>query len=132
MPPQKPTTDLLGVRVLLLEDDALINMNTVELLEKMGCKADGYLHLDEAWDAASRDLPDVAVLDVNLHDTMTSLNLADWLHDQGVPIVFLTGYSSPALSGKWEKHHKCEKPCDPEELKELLQAALASGDDQIG
>jgi DNA-binding response OmpR family regulator len=132
MPPQKPTTDLIGVRVLLLEDDALINMNTVELLEKMGCNAEGHLHLDEAWDAASRELPDVAVLDVSLHDTMTSLNLADWLHDQGVPIVFLTGYSSPTPSGKWQKHPKCEKPCDPEELKGLLQAALASGHDQIG
>ena len=132
MPPPETTADLNGVRVLLLEDEALVNMNTVELLEKMGCEAGGYLHLDEAWDAARRKLPDVAVLDVNLHDTTTSLEFADWLHEQGVPIVFLTGYTSPAPSGKWQKHPKCEKPCDAEELKELLKAALASGQDQVG
>ena len=113
MPPQETNSDLRGVRVLLLEDDALINMNTVELLEKMGCEADGYLHLDEAWEAAHRKLPDVAVLDVNLHDTATSFDLADWLHEQSVPIVFLTGYSFPAPSGKWQDASQMRKAVRP-------------------
>lgn len=132
MPPQKATADLLGIRVLLLEDEALINLNTVELLEEMGCKAAGYLNLGDAWEAARRQIPDVAILDVNLHDTTTSLTFADWLHEKDVPIVFLTGYSSPAPTGKWQKHPRCEKPCDPEDLKELLKAALTSGRDQMG
>jgi DNA-binding response OmpR family regulator len=99
MPPQKATADLLGIRVLLLEDEALINLNTVELLEEMGCKAAGYLNLNDAWEAARRQIPDVAILDVNLHDTTTSLTFADWLHEKDVPIVFLTGLALPPRPG---------------------------------
>jgi DNA-binding NarL/FixJ family response regulator len=99
MTPQEPVADLNGVRVLLLEDEALVNMNTVELLEKMGCEAVGYLHLDDAWDAARRAMPDVAVLDVNLHDVTTSLDFADWLHEKGVPIGATALRLRPANGG---------------------------------
>lgn len=39
------------------------------------------------------DTPDIALLDVNLGREETSFSVAIKLHEMGVPIVFLSGYS---------------------------------------
>lgn len=121
---------LHGAKVLLLEDVALINLAMGDALAEMGCKVDRCMHLDQAWKILERGEPDAAVLDVNLHDKETSYELADWLHDHGVPIVFLTGYESPTLHGRWRGHPTCLKPCPPEELEKLLKDALSQKRDR--
>ena len=45
------------------------------------------------------NLPDLVVLDVNINGRM-SYELAQLLVDRDVPIVFLTGYDSPAVEEK--------------------------------
>lgn len=119
---------LQGAHVLLLEDDAMINLAMTEILEEMGCRVSAFLHLAESFAAIERDVPDAAVLDVNIGGEM-SYGLAERLHDKGVPIVFQTGYASPALSGKWNSFPHCYKPCDAAELKALLIKAIATGRD---
>ena len=55
-----------------------------------------------------------------------SYELADWLHEQQVPIVFLTGYDFPAIDGKWRERPVCRKPCEVAELRAMLVNALAT------
>jgi DNA-binding NtrC family response regulator len=117
---------LHGAHVLLLEDDALINLATVEILEEMGCRVSAFMRLDQCFPAIEREPPDAAVLDVNISGVM-SYELAERLHEKGTPIVFMTGYGSPMLSGKWNDFPHCYKPCDPTELKALLVTALSTG-----
>lgn len=118
-------TILQGVRVLLLEDDALINLAMVEMLEEIGLRVSSFLHLHEALAAIERDLPDVAILDVNISGTL-SYELAERLHENNVAIVFLSGYGPDHLHRKWRMFPHCHKPCQPAELKTLLVKALKS------
>ena len=60
----------------------------------------------------------------------TSYDLAEKLHEKGVPILFLTGYATFGLAGKWNKFPNCFKPCVPAELKALLIKALTRGRDR--
>jgi len=56
-----------------------------------------------------------------------SYDVAEKLHEKGVPIVFLTGYATLGLPGKWNNFPHCFKPCAPAELKVLLIKALTTG-----
>jgi DNA-binding LytR/AlgR family response regulator len=115
---------LNGAKVLVLEDDALINLNTTETIQAMGCVVHPLLRLSDALVSIQVDMPDVAVLDVNINGRM-SYELAQLLVDRDVPIVFLTGYDSPAVEEKWRQYPVCRKPCDENRLKRPLVEALA-------
>ena len=115
---------LKDARVLLVEDEALINLGTVELVQSFGCKVTGCQDLQHAWAAVRKELPDLALLDINLQAEQTSYALAEWLHERCVPIVFLTGYPADTLMERWRDHPVCEKPCHSEDLQRLLIKAL--------
>jgi CheY-like chemotaxis protein len=115
---------LQGARVLLLEDETLINLGIVELLQSFGCNVTGCETLRHAWKAVLNELPDVALLDVNLQAKQKSYELAEWLHERHTPIVFLTGDSADALSEQWRDHPVCGKPCHSDVLQEFLIKAL--------
>jgi len=116
---------LKGARVLLLEDEALVNLGTTEILQSMGCVVRSFMRLDEAVKAAHEELPDLAVLDVNIHGKM-SYELAEWLDTRQIPIVFVTGYDSPGIVGKWRERPVCQKPFNPAQFQNLLAKALAA------
>jgi CheY-like chemotaxis protein len=116
---------LTGIRVLFLEDEALINMMTVEFLEDMGCTVIACMHLDQCFDAIAREWPDIAILDVNINGTM-SYALADRLEQHGVPVVFLTGYEELPLKRGERPHVRCRKPCVVDELRACLVEALTA------
>ena len=109
--------------ILFVEDDPIINLSTATILEEMGCKVTAVVHLAAAWESVRQQLPDAAVLDVNLQGNSTTLELADWLDRKGVPVVFLTAHESPSLR-EWLDHPVSQKPCDPDELERLVVEAL--------
>lgn len=83
--------------VLLVEDEALIAAllrNKIEPLSDrrfVSCSA-----VAQAFEHVSKDLPDIAFLDVNLGDD-TCFELALALQRHCVPIYFLTSYSKQSL-----------------------------------
>ena len=117
-------SELEGAHILYLEDDAIINLSTTQVLEELGCEVSAAVHLDDAWKIVRQQLPDAAVLDVHLHGDRTSYELATWLDARGVPILFATGYDTPAMQGKWLDHAMCRKPCGRDELEGMLVKAL--------
>lgn len=83
------------VRVILVEDEALVAMMMEDLLEQLGCEVVGsFGALSPALDWLDRqdDPPDGAVLDVNLGGGENVFPLARALRGRGVPFVFATGY----------------------------------------
>jgi CheY-like chemotaxis protein len=118
-------TALNGVRVLLLEDEAIVNFAVTDLLREFGCRVSSCMHPHDALAIIEHDLPDAAVLDVNIRG-QTTYDVAEKLHERGVPIVFLTGYTTLRLAGKWNEFPNCFKPCAPAELKALLIKALTT------
>ena len=85
------------LRVILVEDEALVALMMEDLLRELGCEVAGsFGALDAAleWLDAQADPPDGAVLDVNLGGGELVFPLARVLRDRGVPFVFATGYSA--------------------------------------
>jgi CheY-like chemotaxis protein len=112
-----------GAKVLVLEDDPLINLSMTEMIEGFGYHVRSFMTLVDAFNAAREDRPDVAVLDVNVAST-TSYVLAEWLYNQNVPIIFITGCEQVAPFGRWRDHPVCRKPCREEVVRKLLEDAL--------
>ena len=81
-------------KVMLVEDEALIAIMMEDLLTDAGCEVAatfGALAPAMEWLSTQVDLPDGALLDVNLGGEMV-FPLANALLDRGVPFVFATGY----------------------------------------
>jgi DNA-binding response OmpR family regulator len=108
--------------VLFLEDDALINLRTTEMIERLGYSVRPCLTVVEALSAYHENEPDLAVLDIDIRGT-SSFVLADWLRHRGVPIIFLTGYDSVAPSSLRDVPI-CRKPCSEDQLRAFMADAL--------
>ena len=119
---------LHGAHVLLVEDEALINMNTTEMLERIGCDVRSFFQLDEARAEAAVRRPDIALLNIRI-GRYTSYELAEWLDLRRVPIVFVTGYERESIDEKWRDRPVCRKPCEESDIRrEMTRALTVSGD----
>jgi CheY-like chemotaxis protein len=125
-PASASTTDqasLAGLDVLYLEDEFLINMSMTQVLEEMGCTVRACVDMNQCFAAIEEKLPDLAVLDVNIHG-QTSLEVADLLIDLGVPLLFVTGYEFPDANGRFRAYPLCQKPCTAADLRRAMLGAL--------
>jgi len=118
----KPSTK---PRVLLVEDDALVGMMVQDMLEDAGWDVIGPVpSLDEALEAVRNGDFDAAVLDVNLGGTFV-YPVAEVLHANGVPFVFLTGYAQEQLDDRFLASPALQKPIEADALEAALKTALA-------
>lgn len=84
------------MRVLIVEDEALLALEYELLLEELGCDPVG-VAVDSlaAHDLARALMPDLAIVDVNLMDGMTGADLGVAIAaDPGVPVLFVTSEAS--------------------------------------
>jgi DNA-binding response OmpR family regulator len=80
------------LKILVVEDDALIAMELEERLGELGYDVIGpALTLEAAEKSVAKQRPDAALLDANLAGR-SSVGLGAALFAQGVPIAFCTGY----------------------------------------
>ncbi|MFC3613652.1 response regulator [Lutimaribacter marinistellae] len=111
-------------KVLVVEDELIIGMDLVMTLEDWGYRAEGPLNsVAKALDSIENETPDIAILDVNLGKTETSMPLAERLTELGIPYVFLTGYDPARYENGPENLHApyLRKPLDQGALQDLLQ-----------
>jgi PAS domain S-box-containing protein len=112
----------LGMRVLLVEDEALVAMMTQEMLTSFGCSVVGpCATVASALVAAKDEAVDLALLDVNLGNEPV-YPVADALAARGAPFIFLTGYDSDHVDSRFRDAVVLQKPVD----REALGAILAS------
>ncbi|HVY04519.1 MAG TPA: response regulator [Burkholderiales bacterium] len=99
MPDKPPTEDtpLAGKRLLVVEDEFLIALDIERMLEAAGATAiASAAQVAEALAMLDKDAPfDAVVLDLKL-DRESSLPVAEWLMNAGIPFVFLTGAPTEA------------------------------------
>jgi CheY-like chemotaxis protein len=93
---------LNGVRLLLVEDEAMIAMFLENLLQSNGYEVVGPMaRIEAALDAAEYEpMLDAALLDVNLGRCMV-YPVADALALRNIPIVFMTGYGANGVPGRF-------------------------------
>jgi light-regulated signal transduction histidine kinase (bacteriophytochrome)/CheY-like chemotaxis protein len=116
---------LAGLMVLLVEDQALIAMDTEELLRSLGAaEVVTAPTVDMALSRLSQTKPDCAVLDLNL-GAETSEPIAFALQERGIPYVFATGYrDSVAIPGMFSDIPVVRKPVSHDSLSRQLSQAL--------
>jgi len=96
--PARSPADLDGLRVLVVEDSWHVSTGLRMLLEACGATVDGPVATAaDAMRLVSENIPDVAIVDINLRDGERSYELIDRLHDRGIRVVVLTGYADVSL-----------------------------------
>lgn len=117
--------DLKGVRVFVVEDEALVAMNLEMMLEDFGCEVIGpAMRFDKAKEHVEKGVDaDVAILDVNVGGTPV-FPLAQLLADTGIPLVFATGYDRSGIPEEWHHRPILQKPYTAEDVQRGISQAL--------
>lgn len=117
--------DLQGVRVLLVEDEALVAMSVEGMLADLGCDvAASACTLDEALDKAQAGGFECALLDVSLGGKPV-FPVAQLLSERGVPFAFASGYGRAALPETFRTCQLVSKPFQLEDFAAALSTAVA-------
>ncbi len=86
-----------GLRIFVVEDEAMIRMMVVDMLEELGHTIAAEAgHLDKAIEFARSADFDLAILDVNLSGKMIT-PVAELIKARGVPLIFATGYGAAGV-----------------------------------
>lgn len=113
-----------GIRVLLIEDEAIIAMTAEDMLEELGCApVTTVTNLADAQAAAERDDFDVVLLDINLNG-VESLPVAARLDELGRPFVFTTGYGAAGRGSGFDDVPLVTKPYQLADLERAIREAL--------
>ncbi len=115
---------LTGVRVLVVEDEAMLLLALQDILEELGCElAACAARLSEATDIARHIQCEVAILDINLGGERIDA-VADILANRGIPFVFATGYGDDGVMARHQSAPLMEKPYDSDDLRKALTSIL--------
>ena len=116
---------LSGLRVFLVEDEALVAALLEDQLEALGCVAAGKASgLDEALDMARSVEADVALLDVSLGGQSSS-PVASVLESRDIPVILATGYGAADMPSGLRDHPVLRKPFRQEQLASALMEVSA-------
>ena len=113
------------LRVLVVEDEAIVSMMLVDMLGDLGHEVVGTAtRLDEALRLAATAELDVAMLDLNLAGQQT-YPVAEALRARGLRFVFATGYGEDGLPDAWRGTPTLQKPFLMHDLEQVLAQASA-------
>jgi CheY-like chemotaxis protein len=120
--------NLAGLKVLVLEDNALVAMHLEEMLSEAGCQVVAMIdNVKGAMEFIRGHAIDAAVLDVNLRGEKV-FGVAEELMARRVPLVFSSGYGQRFLPPQFDRAPHLSKPFEPETLRDALAEACAAND----
>jgi CheY-like chemotaxis protein len=123
---------LRDIRVLIVEDEAMVAMLIEDILDEMGCKVAGIAsELGEALTKSEEEEFDIAILDVNLNGAR-SFRVAEKLAELRVPFVFSTGYGFAGVPAAFHGVPVLVKPFREHDLMDALATALQSAAAPVG
>ena len=122
---ERDDSQLTGVRVLVVEDTWHVARAMKNLLEGLGMEVIGpAATVSEAEQHAAAQMPEVALIDINLKGEM-AYGLIDHLHDKDIPIIVVSGYA--VLASLTEKAAAIlQKPYEASELIAALHGVVGS------
>ena len=119
--PGSRSSNLKGMRILLVEDSWQLGMALKSLLRSFDAEVDGPVATTaDAEHLISKHVPDAAVVDINLRQGERSYGLIDRLIAQGVAVIVTSGYSDlPKVPAKAQI---LQKPISEEKLIAILHS----------
>ena len=116
-------------RVLIVEDEHLIQLMLAEMVSQIGYEVAGTAaNLDEAKERAAGLDVDLAVLDVNLGGEKV-FPVADTLRGRAVPFCFVTGYGVAGVPEQYRLNPIIQKPFQETDLARVLRTLCAPNRD---
>ena len=113
-----------GIRIFLVEDEAIIAMMAEDMLEELGCDIVATATaLPEALKVVETIPFDLALLDINLNGVDSS-PVAETLRAQGRPFIFTTGYGSAGRAPAYSDVPLVTKPYRSTDLADAIRRAL--------
>ena len=124
-PPRPGSLELQAVGILLVEDSWHVRKAMKTLLQVLGADVAGPTATTaDAERLVAERTPDVAIVDINLREGELANDLIDRLHEQGIPVIVVTGYAVVSLPpGKAEAI--LQKPVSKERLLAILRPIIA-------
>lgn len=114
---------LSGRRMLVVEDEMLVLMNTEDTLADLGCESVAAATVEQALALIDAQPFDAAMLDMNL-DGEKTFAVADALAAHGVPFLFATGYAGDDMKDGYRDRPLLRKPFRPRDLADALASLL--------
>ena len=117
--------DIGELRVLVVEDEAMVAALLEDILLSMGCGGvEIASRLEPGMEAATHGTFGFAVLDVNL-DGVKSFPIAERLQSRGIPFIFASGYGNSAMEGTYGDVPTLQKPFRLADFTALMASTLA-------
>jgi DNA-binding response OmpR family regulator len=115
---------LQGLRVLVVEDEALVAMLIEEYLTEFGCiVVCSARRVANGLESLGKNRIGAAVLDVNVAGESVS-PIAEALEKQEIPFIFASGYGARGVEARWTGRPVLEKPFAAQDLRSALLASL--------
>lgn len=126
----RQATDLRALRVLIVEDEFFISLNTEIMLEALGHTVVGVaVSADEAERMAERERPDVILMDIRLIGSRDGIDAAIAINDKlGIGSLFVTANTDVHTRRRALAAHPLgflEKPLTERLLRDELAAVIS-------
>ena len=118
-----------GKKIMIVDDEPPYRIFLRKLFERHGCKVETSASGLVSLDIASREVPDVLIIDWMLKNSMDGLEVAEKLrrHNPNLATILITGYPSPELEEKAAGVPQTtflSKPFEAEEILAVVQEVL--------
>ena len=110
---------LEGATILILEDEPIIGLALEDMLSVQGASVLHASRIDEACELIAREEVDSAILDVNVHGTL-SYAVAELLANREIPFIFATGYGDRSHPGEFADVPTVSKPYSADDIRMAL------------
>lgn len=106
----KQAMPLVGMRILVVEDDYYLATDELQMLQSAGADVVGpFGNSEDACRAVISDALDCALVDINL-GSGPCFAVARELRDRGIPFLFTTGYEATVIPEEFRDVERVEKP----------------------
>lgn len=120
-----------GIKVLIVEDEPLIAKNIGMYLNNNDYEVAGIAYdPEDAFYQLKKQQPDFAILDINLENDKTGIDVADYINRNNfIPFIYLTSYSDKETIEKAKQTNPSGfivKPFNEKTLYATIEIALAN------
>jgi DNA-binding response OmpR family regulator len=114
------------VRILVVEDEAMVAMYLEAVLDDMGIQVVGPAPtIEDGLRLLDGGRIDAALVDVNLGNGGQGYAIAEVLAARDIPFAFVTGYGAGALQGRYTDQAILHKPFRAHDIEDVVRALLS-------
>ncbi|MFT6827611.1 MAG: DNA-binding NarL/FixJ family response regulator, partial [Roseivirga sp.] len=119
------------LKILIVEDDSMISSSLKEILEMLNHEVVGIAEdADTAIDLCNDQVPDLALLDIQIGGDIDGVDLAEIINDQfNIPFIFTTAFADNATIARAKErtpYGYLVKPYGIEDINAAIEVAMVA------